>query len=388
MSRQLMLQECDQQLTDLLPDLPRPEQKALASLVSGVACSQDCRLSKASTAVPGLTKDQSKQRRAQRLLANPRLDVARAQRRLLERVVRGRRGRLDLLLDATTTGATGHKGQRGGPQGGTVTLVLAIGWHRRALPLVWHTWVADQPGQDWRGAIRDLCEGVAQLLPPQVQVVLLVDRGLSGRPLGQLMEQLGWHYLWRVQSNTRVRCDDGTIRLISTLASQPGRECMLSGVRVWAPRHKGERWISEWEHSMLTNVVATWRKADAEAWLLVTDLPARGKRCSEYRHRTWEEELFRDLKSFGWQWQRSRVRKPERVQRLLLVLALATLWVVCLAQRVIRRGQRHLLEERSRRCYSHFQLGLRWVARQLATDSPVHCILHLWPETISPTKLS
>jgi hypothetical protein len=78
--------------------------------------------------------------------------------------------------------------------------------------------------------------------------------------------------------------------------------------------------------------------------------------------------VFRALKSFGWQWQRSRVRQPERVERLLLVLALATLWLAALAQRVLKRGWRPLLEERSRRCYSTFHLGLRWLTRLLTNE--------------------
>ena len=82
------------------------------------------------------------------------------------------------------------------------------------------------------------------------------------------------------------------------------------------------------------------------------------------------------------------MRRPERVERLLLVLALATLWVACLAQRVLRRGWRPLLEERSRRCYSYFQLGLRWLTRQLATDLPVHCTFRLWAASTASLKLS
>jgi hypothetical protein len=33
-----MVQECDQGSQALFPDMPRPEQKALASLVTGVVC--------------------------------------------------------------------------------------------------------------------------------------------------------------------------------------------------------------------------------------------------------------------------------------------------------------------------------------------------------------
>jgi hypothetical protein len=82
------------------------------------------------------------------------------------------------------------------------------------------------------------------------------------------------------------------------------------------------------------------------------------------------------------------VRQPERVARLLLVLALATLWIVALAQRVLQRGWRPLLEERSRRCDSPFQLGLRWLTRLLTNEQHVPCLLHWWAEKATPVKLS
>ncbi|HEX8036225.1 MAG TPA: hypothetical protein VF510_20375, partial [Ktedonobacterales bacterium] len=109
MSRVDMIHACAQQVQALLPDLPRPEQKALAALVDGVVVSEQANLSAASAAMPGAAHDASKQRRAQRLLANARLDVGRAQRRLAARVLGSRHGRIDLLLDATTTGATAQQ---------------------------------------------------------------------------------------------------------------------------------------------------------------------------------------------------------------------------------------------------------------------------------------
>src|SRR5215204_5539477 len=158
-----LMQECCQAVRELLPELPKPEQTALGRLVWGVVGSESAQLSRAGAAIPGEAQDRSKQRQAQRLVANERLDVGRAQRRLLERVLRGRRGRVDLLLDATTTGATAHRA-------GTVTLCL---------PLVWRTWTADEPGQHWDRAIPELCALVAEGLPAAARVVLLVDRGLG-----------------------------------------------------------------------------------------------------------------------------------------------------------------------------------------------------------------
>ena len=165
------------------------------------------------------------------LLANPRFDAGLAQRCLTSRVLAGRRGRLDLLLDATTTGATAR-------HLGTVTLVLAAGWHGRALPLCWRTWRADAPGQDWAGAIRAMLVEVDALLPPGVVPVLMADRGLSGAPLAALARDLGWHLLVRVVRTTRLRRPDGTVSPIGDLAPEPGTAMCVAGGRAYAPRTK------------------------------------------------------------------------------------------------------------------------------------------------------
>ena len=389
-----LVQECCQAVRELLPEVPRPEQTALGKLVCGVVGAESAQLSRASAAVPGSAQDRSKQRQAQRLVANTRLEVGRAQRRLLARVLRGRRGRVDLLLDATTTGATAH-------QAGTVTLCLALRWHGRAVPLVWRTWTADEPGQHWARAIPALCAMVAAYLPDTARVVLLADRGLGNVALARVAQGLGWHYLFRVQRRTRVRLPTGAIREIGGLVQVPApgesdrarrireRQGCIDDAAVGATRCKrAATWESDWDAALPTNVVAIAGPTPDDPWLLLTDLPAAPARCREYRHRTQEEELFRDLKSFGWQWQSSRLRLPDRVDRLLLVLVLATLWIDSLAQQVLRRGFRHLLEDRSRHCYSRFQLGLRWLRRCLVNAHPIPCAFSLLPDRRPLRKLS
>jgi hypothetical protein len=379
MRRDEMMDQARLQLQSVVGDLPQPEQKALTALVFGIVTAARGRLSGAVAAIPGAAATPSKRRRVARLLANPRFSLPRAHRRLIAHVTR-HGGRLDLLVDATTTGATARFP-------GVVTLMVAAGWHSRAVPLIWRCWRADEPDQDWAGALTQMFAEIAAALPPTAHVVVLADRGLSGGPLARACQTRGWHFLLRVIKTTRVQSAAGTIATLAQRLGPRRTKLRLTGVRLYAPRRKTDRWISDWDQALPLNVVGAAGRG-RDDWWLVTDLPATLRRCGEYRHRTWEEALFRDLKSFGWGWERSRLRDPARVARLLLALALATLAVLAVAQRVVKRGRRWLVDERSRRTLSYFQIGLAWIGRQLVLDQPVSLWFTFWREVRPFPKLS
>jgi hypothetical protein len=268
------------------------------------------------------------------------------------------------------------------------------------LPLAWRSRPRRKSTRPvWRTVTAQLFAPLAHHLPTDVQVVIMADRGLVGRPLLEQILAHGWHYLLRCERTALIRLSDGTRCTLRDLVPQPGAPPRyLTGVQIFAPRaklppeqrHTAGRgtWYRVWSRAITTNVVAVWRPGDRDPWLLLTDLPARPARCTEYRRRTWEEEGFRDWKSSGWNWQRSRVQHPERVDRLLLALALATLWMAALAQRLLRQGHRRVLEAPSRRCYSYFQLSLRYLDRLLALDQPIPVSFRLLPEARAPVKLS
>ena len=84
-----------------------------------------------------------------------------------------------------------------------------------------------------------------------------------------------------------------------------------------------------------------------------------------------EEAACRDLKSGGWQGQRARLRSPAQANRLWLVLALASAWMMSVGTQVIRHP--HLRREvtyGTRWHHSVLQLGLRLFARWRALDRP------------------
>jgi hypothetical protein len=382
MNRHRMVHDAIRQVQTLFPQLPRPEHKALGLLLCGVVLAQSLLLPRAVLAIPSRAREASKLRRAQRLLANPRLAVDRAQAALCQRVLATRHGRVDLLLDATTTGASAD-------DPGTVSMLAMVARRGRAQPVTWRTWPARQTDQDWSGAIPVLLAPIAAAAPADVQLVLQADRGLGSANLARAALACGMHFLLRVTRCTRVCLPEGAVLPIGDLAPRPGTSRLVTGARIGPARTKrGRVWHSDWTTALVVNVVAVWRQADPEPWLLITSLPAQRRRCREYRRRTWEELALRDSKHLGFDWEHSRIRQPQRVERLLLVLALALLWLLATTQRVVRRGERRLVDGAGRRSLSETEVGRRWLQRRLVNDQSIPCYLRFLSIHATPVKLS
>jgi|GEM_PF-6496053 len=75
-------------------------------------------------------------------------------------------------------------------------------------------------------------------------------------------------------------------------------------------------------------LLAQWDQGYADPWLVVTDLPAADASIHGYGFRCWIECSYRDLKSDGWCWGKTRVQSPDRAERYRLAMAVALLWMI------------------------------------------------------------
>ena len=82
------------------------------------------------------------------------------------------------------------------------------------------------------------------------------------------------------------------------------------------------------------------------------------------------EQSFRDDKSGGFDLAHTRLQHAQRIDHLLLALAIATLWCHELGEFVLKQGDpaRCWVDPAHERTLSLFQLGLRWLKRFLATS--------------------
>lgn len=206
-------------------------------------------------------------------------------------------------------------------------LVVGVAWEGRCLPLAWRVYransAADYPAEGQTQLIEGLLKQIKAGLPPEVEVLVLADRGIGTSPdLCRAVARLGWHYLFRVTCQTKIVTETGAL----TIAQQ------VQAGEIWAA--SGE--VFKKRGHIPAHARALWSVGYEEPWALVTnDEHLIGH---EYARRNWQEQSFRDLKSGGWHWGESRLRHPDHVARLLVLLALAYTWIVALGSQAAAKG--------------------------------------------------
>jgi Transposase DDE domain len=342
MAPRVLYQRLCAQLCLCLPQLGVWPTRRLALLVTGVLLARHTALPRLAAQLRRVTSTaqaDSIERRLRRILADSQWDVS----EIFDAFVRVSlqslpAGQCVLVLDDTQ-------------QTDRCTVsTLAVAYRGRALPLAWCRWSGKLHGAYWQ-QIDHLFEHAQRVLPPQVQSVLLVDRGLASPALIKLVQQRGWDYLVRVQGNTTLRMTPGGSRhlRLDELVPRPG-----------APGVATTGWVFA-KHRTQAHVTAVWRDGHQEPWLLVSNLPLGLELADLYARRMHIETLFRDAKSGGFDWELSRVLLAERAERLLLAIMLAVWCAVLLGEASMRAGEIPAYGRRPH-AVSLVRRGLDWLA--------------------------
>jgi hypothetical protein len=304
-----------------------------------MASSSHCHSSQIALAVGGRATPASTRRRWERLLDNQHLhpqSLFEKLCRFLGRAWAGRR--VVLIIDETDR------------DGRLRSLRIGLGYHQRMLPLLSIPYPPDAPPLPLPQLLKRQLSLVHRWLGNALQVTVLADRGLAWPVLVRLCRRFGWHFVLRLQSQTRFRSAGGE-QSLGELAPRGGSRCRCIAGEVF----KKQGW-------MKVEVTAVWEKRCKQPWLLISDRKGGYHCCRTYCKRMWCEESFRDEKSGGFQWRRSCVNDLAHAARLLLLMALATLLCIAMGVTLVRRSLRRVLDPHRVRQLSYFQLGRRWLA--------------------------
>lgn len=284
---------------------------------------------------------QSTERRFRRWLSNPRIDVLHLYAVLLRQVLSAFPDRrLLVVLDTTMLWNE------------FCVIQLSLVYRGRSIPLVWKVLrhkSASVAFQDYRGVV-----GFAARLRRGYEVVLLADRGfLHGELIRWIRRTADWHL--RVRCKRDVGLFRGTRRGYRALALRllPGEVCYYHTVYLTAAH-------------LPVHLAVGWEKGAKEPWIIVSDQPTDAETLYEYGRRFTIEEGFLDHKSNGFQWESSKLRETQVLQRLCFVMAVATLVAVCQGVAVVAAGKRRLVDPHWFRGHSYARIGWNWIRRACA----------------------
>ena len=290
---------------DLLRRLPRQNKKqreGLALLVGTMLDVRSANLMDLSASLPrNSERIDMRYQWISRLLGNELIDTDRVMAPFASEVLRNAsRGgqQLVLIIDQSKANDTQQ------------AIVVAVRVGGRSLPIAWR--VKETEGAIGFAEQRAALETAVALLPEDAKVVLMGDRFYGSPDLIGWCRSKGWDWRLRLKADLLVFEDGGE----STVAQCFARgEHMLTDVELTGKR-------------VATNIGMVHEDGHPEPWFIaMSDAPTTAK-TFDYGMRWGIEAMFSDFKSRGFGLEDSQLQRVDRMDRLILVMALALYWAV------------------------------------------------------------
>jgi hypothetical protein len=191
-------------------------------------------------------------------------------------------------------------------------LMVSVRVGDRALPLAW---IAEMGAANLGfEKQRTVLERVLAWLPEGADVVLLADRFYPSVELFEWLHAHGWRYRLRLKGNLLADPGQGDEITTGDLA-QDVKERYLPGVLLFA-------------HGVSTNLGILHEAGHPEPWIIAMECAPTRAAVLDYGARWVIEPMFSDFKSRGFKLEDSPLEHADRLERLLLIMALARYWCV------------------------------------------------------------
>jgi hypothetical protein len=342
------------------------QAKTLSILVAAAMRVQRVSLANIGRQMLGAAKHQIK--RCWRFCANDRIETADAMRGIVARLLKKRKKKLLIALDWVDIK-------------GFQTLLASVVLKGRSVPIAWASTTNHvYDGHRSRNAFEEsLLLVLRSMIPQQVKVVILADRGFGRTALATFCQRQGFGYVIRIQPSVTVRLHG----FCGKLLDYPVKKGIAKVLKRVSYRSDG---------AVIQNVVIRWRKdlpkKRDECWFLMTDQPGTAcQLCKLYGQRMTIEQLFRDDKNKrnGWSLRDTRITRPERLDRLLLILAVAYLLLcgIGLIARQQFKPSAWCSTNRDSEC-SIFTIGLIMLARVAASPPAAFAAVAEFSESVAP----
>ncbi len=203
----------------------------------------------------------------------------------------------------------------------TIALYLITN-HGRATPLIWKT-VVKSKLKRWRNHHEDaVLVRLYEVLPPNVKVTILADRGFGDQKLYKLLKSLNFEFVIRFRQGIMVTNDKGERKTAKNWVPANGRIRLLRNAKVTGLK------------TDVPAVVCVKKKGMKEPWCLACSSSTMTGAfiVKLYSKRFCIEETFRDQKDihFGMGLSATHISVPMRRDRMLFISAIAQVFLTLL----------------------------------------------------------
>ena len=285
----------------------------LTGFICGILQSKSVKLANVAGEIPGTGKEESQIMQLRRWLKNEKVGVDLFYLPFIEALIQClAKQTLVLAIDGSTTAQ------------GCITLMVSMIYKGRSLPLLWVT-RKGKKGHFPQDMHIELIKSVQAIIPQGTAVICLGDGEFDGADWLETISGYGWEYACRTANNAILYENEDEFTF-KDICPEQGGITEISGIEFTRKR------------SIVVRAVVYWGKKYSDPIYLVTNLPTGGEAVNWYRKRFRIETLFSDLKGRGFNLQKSGLRSPERVSRLIIAAALAYIWMVYLGELALDKG--------------------------------------------------
>ena len=187
-------------------------------------------------------------------------------------------------------------------------LMISYRLGERAVPINWK--VVQTEGAIGFEVQKALLEETLPLIPNDVNVLLAADRFYGTAALIEWCQEKKWAYRIRLKSNLNLLHEGGEITT---------GELAKAGMTEIKDARFGKS---------ITHIGIIQEKGYPEPWIIAMDCEPSKYRTLDYGLRWGIEAMFSDFKSRGFSITTTKLTYADRIERLILILAIALYWAV------------------------------------------------------------
>ena len=231
-------------------------------------------------------------------------------------------------------------------------LTVSLIYDKRAVLIYWE--FLGKKGNSNLTAQKRVLEKAISLFS-ECKIVILGDREFCSVTLGKWLGDKGLYFSLRQKKTTNVSEDEQLYQEMKALGLSPGTSLFLNEINVTKKKGLGG-----------FNLACKWKKTyrgfkTKEPWFILTNLGTLEEAITSYQKRFGIEEMFRDLKSGGYNLEGTNL-EPERLSKLLIMTAIAHTSAILQGQMVKEKGiQKYVVrpesKKTSKRRHSSFYVG-------------------------------